>query len=350
MQMFEEMLSRGHESLTMAHHAPSGLRAVIAVHSTVLGPAIAGCRLMVYEEERAVRDALALSESLTLKAALAGLNLGGGACVMLAPEGGLDTEPHLREALFRALGRRVADLGGRLVLTEDVGVSGADIAFAAQETKHTLGMQTDTPSITAYGVYRGIKAAARHYLSGESMRGVRVAILGAGSVGRALARHLSREGARLTVADVRTDKAEALAEELGEGVTLTGADAIFDTPCDVFSPCGFGHSVRRAHVERLQCRIIAGGEHHPLSRVGANLAREAGIAYVPDFAVNAAGLIAAASGVTGEDAAERVYATVSRICADAARLGKSPFDVGRKLAMRRIELIGSLGGQSWTAS
>lgn len=343
MQIFEEMLSRGHQSLTLASHAPSGLRAVIAVHSTVLGPAIAGCRLMPYEEARALRDALALSESLTLKAALAGLNLGGGACVLLEPEGGLDADPQQREALFRALGRRVAELGGRLLLTEDVGVTGSDIAYAAQEQAGTLGMHTDTPAITAYGVYRGIKAAARSYLAGESLRGVRVAILGTGSVGRALARHLSREGARLTVADARPEKAEALAEELGSGVTLSSAEDIFDAPCDVFSPCGFGHSVRRAQVERLQCRIIAGGEHHPLSHHGADLAKQAGIAYVPDFAVNAAGLIAAASGASGEEAAEKVYATVSRICADALRLGKSPHEVGRRLAMRRIELIGSLG-------
>ncbi|WP_027480931.1 Glu/Leu/Phe/Val dehydrogenase dimerization domain-containing protein, partial [Deinococcus pimensis] len=194
MQLFDEITARGHEQVTLVQHAPSGLRAVLALHSTVLGPAIAGCRLMPsYDEERALKDALALSESLTLKAALAGLNLGGGACIVL-PSEGLDDEPHAREALFRAVGRQVRLLGGRLVLTEDVGVGAQDIAFAAQETTFTLGMNTDTPAVTAYGVYRGIKAAAKHHLGGESMRGVRVAILGTGSVGRALAGHLLREG------------------------------------------------------------------------------------------------------------------------------------------------------------
>lgn len=345
MLIFEEIGSRGHEQLSMLHHAPSGLRAVIAIHSTVLGPAIGACRLMAVDEDRATRDALALSESLTLKAALAGLNLGGGACVLLAPENGSEHDPHVREALFRALGRQVQQLGGRLLLTEDVNVSGSDVAFAAQETPYTLGMNTDTPGVTAYGIYRGIKASARFYLGAESMRGVRIAILGCGAVGRALAAHLHREGARLTVADARPGKAEALIEELGEGSAVqVSSDTIFDTPCDVFAPCGFGHSIRRAHVPRLQCKMIAGGEHHPLSHVGEQLVREAGIVYIPDFAVNAAGLIAAATGVGGDAAAEQVYQNVTRVCTEAERLGKAPQDVARKLALRRIELIGSLGG------
>lgn len=340
--MFEELAARGHEQVTLVHHAPSGLRAVIAVHSSVLGPAIAGCRLMPYEEERALRDALALSESLTLKAALAGLNLGGGACILLAPEGG-EFEPHGREALFRALGRQVRLYGGRLVLTEDVGVSGGDIAYAAQETTHTLGMHTDTPAITAYGVYRGMKAAAKYHLGGESLRGVRVAILGAGSVGRALAAHLLREGAKITVADLKGEKAANLAQDLDGQVGVTDADAIFDVPCDIFSPCGFGHSIRSANVPRLQARLIVGGEHNPLSARGQALLREAGIVYIPDFAVNAAGLIAAASGASAEEAAERVYQNVLSLSAEAQRGGRAPHEVARDLARRRIRLIGSLG-------
>lgn len=348
MQLFEQISTRGHEQVTLVQHAPSGLRAVIALHSTVLGPAIAGCRLMVYEEERALKDALALSESLTLKAALAGLNLGGGACIVLAPDG-LEDDAHVREALFRSVGRQVRLLGGRLVLTEDVGVGTNDIAFAAQETTFTLGMTTDTPAVTAYGVYRGIKAAARHHLGGESMRGVRVAILGTGSVGRALAGHLLREGARLTVADLRPEKAQRLADETSGAVTLVDAEAIFDVPCDVFSPCGFGHSIRSVNVPRLQAKIIAGSEHNPLTQNGQNLIKEAGIVYVPDFAVNAAGLIAAATGQTAEEAADRVYLNVSRIFAESARTGKAPHVVARALAQARIRLIGSLGGRGGEA-
>ncbi|WP_272976880.1 Glu/Leu/Phe/Val dehydrogenase family protein [Deinococcus geothermalis] len=341
MQIFEEMQSRGHEALTLLHHAPSGLRAALAVHSTVLGPAIAGVRLRPMDEREALRSALTLSESLTLKAALAGLNYGGGACVLLMPETGVD-DPHAREALFRALGRKVRPLQSLVVLTEDIGVTPSDIAFVAQETPATLGVNTDTSSVTGYGVYRGMKAAARSALGSESMRGVRVAILGVGAVGRTLAEYLHREGARLTVADERPERAEALADDL-DGVTVVGAQDLLDVPCDILSPCGYGHSIHSADVPRLQCRLIAGGEHHPLSRRGEDAVKEAGIMYIPDFAINAAGLIAAASTLTPEQAAERVYSTVSRIVHIAEQVGKPPHVVARRMAERRIDLIGSLG-------
>ncbi|MFC4640522.1 Glu/Leu/Phe/Val dehydrogenase family protein [Deinococcus hohokamensis] len=341
MLILDEMQSRGHEALTLLHHAPSGLRAALAIHSTVLGPAIAGVRLREQDEGLAVRGALALSESLTLKAALAGLNYGGGACVLMMPEAGVE-DPHAREALFRALGRQVQPLASRVVLTEDIGVTPADIAFVAQETPSTLGMNTDTSAVTGYGVYRGMKAAARYALGSESMRGVRVAILGVGAVGRTLATHLHREGARLTIADERADKAQALADDL-EGVTVTGPQDLLDTPCDILAPCGYGHSIRSQDVSRLQCRLIAGGEHHPLSRQGEAAVKEAGIVYMPDYAINAAGLIAAATGVDAGQAAERVYQTVGRITATAEQYAKAPHVVARRMAERRIDLIGSLG-------
>ncbi|MEF2279030.1 Glu/Leu/Phe/Val dehydrogenase dimerization domain-containing protein [Deinococcus sp. YIM 134068] len=341
MQIFEEMQSRGHEALTLLHHAPSGLRAALAIHSTVLGPAIAGVRLRSLDEETALKGALALSESLTLKAALAGLNYGGGACVLMMPDSGVD-DPHAREALFRALGRQVKPLESRAVLTEDIGVTPRDIAFVAQETPATLGVNTDTSSVTGYGVYRGIKAAARHALGSESMRGVRVAVLGTGAVGRALAGHLHREGARLTLADSHPERAQALADEL-DGTTVVGAGELLDAPCDILAPCGYGHSIRSTDVPRLQCRLIAGGEHHPLTRRGEAAVKEAGIVYIPDFAINAAGLIAAATSSTPEQAAERVYATVARISAVAEQVGKPPHVVARRMAERRIDLIGSLG-------
>lgn len=341
MLILEQMQARGHESLTLLHHAQSGLRAALAVHSRVLGPAISGVRLLEEEEELAVRSALDLSESLTLKAALAGLNYGGGACVLLMPESGVD-DPHAREALFRSLGREVRQLQTGVVLTEDIGVTPSDIAFVAQETPSTLGVNTDTGTVTGYGVYRGMKAAAKYALRAESLRGVRVAVLGLGAVGRTLARHLHREGAKLVVADTFLDRAEKLAQELG-GVQVVRAPDLLDTPCDVLAPCGYGHSIRTEDVPRLQCRLIAGGEHHPLTREGEDAVREAGITYMPDYAINAAGLIAAATGQSLEQAGEQVYQTVSRITAVADQYKKPPHLVARKMAERRIALIGSLG-------
>lgn len=341
MLILEEMQARGHEGLTLLNHAPSGLRAAVAIHSTVLGPAIAGVRLREQTEELAVRSALALSESLTLKAALAGLNYGGGACVLMMPDAGVD-DPNAREALFRSLGRQVKPLQSRLVLTEDIGVTPADIAFVGQETPATLGMHTDTSSVTGYGVYRGMKAAARFALGSESMRGVRVAVLGAGAVGRSLASHLHREGAKLLVADENPVRAQAFIEEFG-GSVLVPREEFFDAPCDILAPCGYGHSVHSADVQRLQCRLIAGGEHHPLTRRGEEAVKEAGIVYVPDYALNSAGLIAAATGLSADQAAERVYQTVTRIVGLSEQYHKPPHVVARKIAERRIDLIGSLG-------
>ena len=341
MLIMEEMQARGHEGLTLIHHAPTGLRAALAVHSTVLGPAIAGVRLNEQTEELAIRSALALSESLTLKSALAGLNYGGGACVLMIPDSGVD-DPHAREALFRALGRQIHPLQSRVVLTEDIGVTPADIAFVGQETPATLGMNTDTGSVTGYGVYRGMKAAARYALGSESMRGVRVAILGAGAVGRSLASYLHREGAKLTVADNKIERAKALAEEFA-GTTVVTKDELLDMPCDILAPCAYGHSIHSADVPRLQCRLIAGGEHHPLTRRGEEAVKEAGIVYIPDYAINSAGLIAAATGIPSEQAAERVYQTISRITHAAEQYHKPPHVVARKMAERRIDLIGSLG-------
>ena len=186
------------------------------------------------------------------------------------------------------------------------------------------------------------QAAARHALGSESMRGVRVAVIGAGAVGRALAGHLHREGAKLIVADERPERAAQLAEAL-DGVQVVGVQQILDVPCDILAPCGYGHSIRTADVPRLQCRLIAGGEHHPLSREGEAAVKEAGIMYMPDYAINAAGLIAAATQCDMNQAAERVYQTVSRIVQMAEQYIKPTHVVARRMAERRIELIGSLG-------
>lgn len=344
MLILDEMQARGHESFSLLYHAPSGLRAALAIHSTVLGPAIAGLRLREQDETLAVRGALALSESLTLKAALAGLNYGGGACVLMVPEAGVD-DPHAREALFRALGRQVRPLASRVVLTEDIGVTPHDLEFVTQETPATLGVNIDTSLVTGYGVYRGMKAAARFALGSESMRGVRVAILGVGAVGRTLAGYLHREGAKLTIADYKSERAKDVADELS-GTKIVEVSEILDAPCDILAPCGFGHSIHSEDVPRLQCRLIAGGEHHPITKRGEAAVKEAGIVYMPDFAINAAGLISAATGIPADQAAERVYQTVGRIIHTAEQYGKPPHIVARKMAERRIDLIGSLGNRA----
>ncbi|MBB6099176.1 leucine dehydrogenase [Deinobacterium chartae] len=333
--------SYGHEQVVFLNHPPSGLRAILAIHDTTLGPAIGACRFRAYEdEEEALRDALELSRSITFKTALAGLNYGGGACIVLADAPDHQLQPHAREGLFRALGRHVDALGGRIILIEDVHVTQTDIAFAAQETRHTLGFQQDTTAATAYGVYRGIKAAARYHIGTESMRGVRIAILGVGEVGGKLAAHLAREGARLTLADSKPGRAARVAEQLG--ADTVPANEVFDVPCDIFSPCAFGGSISKAAAGSLQARMVAGGEHNPLAKGADVVLEEAGIAYIPDYLLNAAGLLVG-TGLSLEEAAERVYSDVGWVCAEAQTRDESTHQTARRLAEQRISMIASIG-------
>lgn len=354
MLILSELLRRKHESVSVFHHESSGLMAVLALHSTVLGPAVCAtrmrpCRRTWYSEsmeQEPLEIALALSESITLKAALAGLNCGGGACVIVPSTHVMEDEqqqrwrPHSREALFRALGRELSPLSGRIILTEDVGVEAEDIDFVAQESRGTL--RGKTSSATAYGVYRGMKAAARHVLGSESLRGVAITVYGLGALGRELSEHLRREEAVLTLADPRPRLAQELAHDLQ--ANFVDHEAAFSLPCDIFSPCGQGGSLAvGGRLAQLNCRMIAGGEHHPVRQADEAALLERGVAYVPDFALNGGGLLAASLGRSAEEAAERMYKNVMDICERAEHDGRSLAETARHLAERRIRLIGSLG-------
>jgi leucine dehydrogenase len=282
-----------HELVELVHDGASGLTAILAIHSTHLGPAAGGTRFWHYSQpDDAMRDALRLSRGMSYKNAMAGLPMGGGkAVVLLGPEAGKTPE------LLAAFGDAVNALGGRYVTAEDVGATEADMVAISRRTPHVCGLPADDGSVggdpgpfTAMGIYHGIRAAVAHKLGKDSVEGVHVAMQGCGSVGGGVARLLARDGARLTLADIDAARAEALAAEVGG--EAVASDRILGVACDVFSPNALGAVLDDEGIARLDCPIVAGGANNQLAREGdgAKLAAR-GILYAPDYVINAGGII-----------------------------------------------------------
>src|SRR5690606_35600857 len=269
-----------HELVQVVHDRASGLRAIIAIHSTHLGPAAGGARFWHYAEPHgAMHDALRLSRGMSYKNAMAGLPMGGGKAVVMLGDGRTKTP-----AMLAAFGDAVEALDGRYVTAEDVGANVADMVELAQRTRHVCGLPAgkgelggDPGPFTAMGIFRGIEAAVSHKLGRDDLEGLRVALQGCGSVGSGLARLLAARGAILTVADFSAERAQSLAREIG--AEAVAADAIMRTPCDLFSPNALGAILDEASIARLDCAIVAGGANNQLARPehGAMLAeREIG--------------------------------------------------------------------------
>ena len=282
-----------HERVEVVHDRASGLTAIIALHSTHLGPGAGGTRFWHYPEPgNAMRDALRLSRGMSFKNAMAGLPMGGGKAVVILDKDGTKTQ-----AMLHAFGDAVEAMGGQYVTAEDVGASVADMQEVATRTKHVCGLPADEGDaggdpgpFTAMGIYHGIKAAVAHKLGKDSVDGVCIAVQGCGSVGGGVARLLAKDGAKLVVADIDAQRAKALAKETGgEAVAV---DQIMSTTCDVFSPNALGAILDDEGIAKLDCAIVAGGANNQLARPehGAQL-HERGILYAPDYVINAGGII-----------------------------------------------------------
>jgi leucine dehydrogenase len=316
--------------------AATGLKAWIAVDDTTLGPAFGGCRLRRYDsDDDAIADARRLAAGMTLKNALAGIPFGGGKAVIARPDAIAD-----REALFEAFGRAVESLGGLYVTAMDSGVDTADMDAIGRATGYVSGRtgHEGAPSpYTARGVVRGIEAAAPLALGREGLAGLRVAIQGVGHVGGALARRLAEAGAELEIADPDAARAEAVAADTGARVV--DPDALLARPCDVLAPCGLGGVLDADTVTTLDCRLVAGAANNQLAtpEIGRELARR-GITYVPDFLINAGGVIHAAlawQGAAEVDVIERVDrigVTVAGVLQEAERRGLLPVQVALEQA------------------
>ncbi len=289
MDMFEMMSKHEHEQLVFWNEPTLGYKGIIAIHDTTLGPALGGTRFWNYAtDEEAIIDALRLSRGMTYKAAVAGLNLGGGKSVIVG-----DNRIRDREMIFRAHGRAVESLGGRYITAEDVGTSPDDMEYILTETEHVVGIygrSGDPSPVTAHGVFVGIKAAAHMRYGSDDLAGKHVAVQGVGHVGYYLCKYLHDVGARITVTDIDPERVKRVVDEFG--ATAVGADEIYGVDADVFAPCALGAVVNDDTLPVFKADIIAGGANNQLARSEHGQAcHEKGLLYAPDYVINAGGLI-----------------------------------------------------------
>ena len=290
----------------------SGLKAVIGIHSTVLGPALGGTRMWKYtDEQAALRDVLRLSRGMTFKAAVAGLKLGGGKAVVMA-----DARTEKTPELLTAFARAVESLNGKYITAEDVGMSVEDIDHIRKTTSHAVGGSNEggsgDPSVmTAFGVFQGIKAAVKHAGLGTSLEGLKVAIQGVGHVGYHLASYLSAAGAKLTITDIYPNQIEKVVQEFG--AIAVEPDKIYGVDVDIFAPCALGAILNQRTIPQLKCKIVAGSANNQLEvdSDGFDLMQK-GIIYAPDYAINSGGLINVAAELDGYNH-ERVLAKVTKV-------------------------------------
>ncbi len=289
MEIFELLTERNHEQLVFWNEPALGYKGIIAIHDTTMGPALGGTRFWNYETEaEAIVDALRLSRGMTYKAAITGLNLGGGKSVIIG-----DNRTKDREMIFRAHGRAVESLDGRYITAEDVGTSPDDMEFVHMETEHVVGMvgrSGDPSPVTAYGVYRGIKACAAHRYGDDSLDGKHVAVQGAGHVGYYLCQDLAAEGAKLTITDIDPERVQRVVDAFG--ATAVEPDAIYGVDAEIFAPCALGAVVNDDTIDQFKFEIVAGAANNQLARAHHGEAlKERGILYAPDYVINAGGLI-----------------------------------------------------------
>jgi leucine dehydrogenase len=349
--LFSLMNTMEHEQVVFCSRPDVGLKAIIAIHNTALGPALGGTRMWNYNsEEEALRDVLRLSRGMTYKAAISGLNLGGGKAVIIG-----DSRSDKSEELFRAFGRFVDGLAGRYITAEDVGMTVREMDWIHSETKYVTGISkskggSGNPSpVTAYGVYMGMKAAAKRAYGSDSLENKRIGIQGAGSVATHLARNLRNEGAEIFITDIFTEKAEKVAAETG--ATVVNPDEIYTTNLNIFSPCALGGVVNDDTLDHLSCDIIAGGANNILDdeKRHGRLLSDRGILYAPDYVINAGGIINIASELEGynEELAmentSRIYDTVLSIFDYAEQENLTTVEASNYLAEERIRTIGSVG-------
>src|SRR6184192_4366735 len=341
--LFSLLAEHDHEQVSVYHEPSCGYRGIIAIHSTVLGPALGGTRFWSYRtDEEALVDCLRLARGMTYKAAVAGLNLGGGKSVIIG-----DNRTTRREALFRAHGRHVESLKGRYITAEDVGTSTSDMEFIKAETNHVTGLigrSGDPSPVTAYGVYRGVKACARYRYGSDSLAGKSVALQGCGSVGYHLAKLLFAEGAVITCTDIDPQRVKRVVEECG--AKAVAPDAIYDVRATIFAPCALGAVINDDTVQRLQVEIVAGAANNQLAedRHGEELERR-GITYAPDYVINGGGLINVNAELHGwaperaRSKAGEIYDTLLRVFEIAREEGVPTYRAADRLAEQRIAAI-----------
>ncbi|WP_421932609.1 Glu/Leu/Phe/Val dehydrogenase dimerization domain-containing protein [Phenylobacterium sp.] len=348
MTLFDHPAFEGHESVNAFFDEKTGLKCIIAVHSTALGPAAGGCRMWPYASaDLALEDALRLSRAMSYKNAMADIPLGGGKAVIIG-----DSRTQKTPALFEAFGRAVDSLGGRYWTAEDVGVSVADLTHARRQTRYVAGLEGhpaasgDPSPVTAEGIFRGVRLSVRRALN-RDLDGVTVAIQGVGHVGAYLADKLHAAGARLILTDTNVEALRAVAERTGAKV-VSPAD-IFEADADVFAPCALGGAINAETLPRLRAGIIAGGANNQLAspEIGRALF-ERGMLYAPDYVINGGGIINVAAEIAALEAGtsfdpawvaaklDRLMETLDEVLSRAAAERRPTHEVANEMAKARI--------------
>lgn len=348
--IFAQVTTMGHEQVVFCHDRATGLKAIIGVHSTALGPALGGLRIWNYDnDEQALVDVLRLSRGMSLKNSVAGLNLGGGKAVIIG-----DARKIKSEALLKRFAEYVHRLSGTYITAEDVGVTTADIDTMSAITPYVSGKPVekggsgDPSPFTAYGVYLGMKASAKKAYGSDSLAGKAIAVQGTGHVGSYLLGHLQKEGAKLFVSDFYEERAAKAAAEFG--ATMVGKDEIFDLDVDIFAPCALGAIINDNTIDRLKCRVVAGAANNQLAdeKVHGYGLKDRGIVYAPDFLINAGGVINVYQELLGYDKAlatqkvEKIYDITARLLDRAEKEGITSHEAALNAALKRIETKGDI--------
>lgn len=347
MGVFSLMEKHGYEEVVYGYDYATGLKSIIAIHSTALGPALGGLRFWPYaSEEEALLDVLRLARGMTYKAAAAGLNLGGGKAVIIG-----DPKTDKSEALLRAFGRVVEGLGGRYITAEDMGTNVWDMDWISEETQYVTGLLTtrggsgDPSPVTAFGVYVGMKACAKKVFEKDTLKGLTVAIQGAGHVAYNLAKQIYKDGGRIYATDINPESLERMVRDFN--VEAVKPDEIYDVGCDIFAPCAVGAVINDETINRLKCRVIAGAANNQLSNEErhGNLLHQMGITYAPDFVINAGGLLNVYEELHGynrERAIQKVgqlFSAITNILNKSEREGIPTYLAANQAAEERINLI-----------
>lgn len=346
MEIFSYLEEYDYEQLVFCQDKNSGLKAVIAIHDTTLGPALGGTRMWTYNsEEEAIEDALRLAKGMTYKNAAAGLNLGGGKAVIIG-----DPKTDKNPELFRAFGRYVQSLSGRYITAVDVGTTEEDMDLIHTETDYVTGISrydgtAGNPSpVTAYGVYKGIKAAANEAYGDDSLNGKTIAVQGVGNVAYTLCEFLHKEGANLIVTDINQEAIDQTVEAFG--ATAVDPDAIYDVDCDIYAPCAMGATINDETIPRIKARIIAGSANNQLkASEHGEIIHEKGILYVPDYVINSGGVINVADELNGYNPeramkkVETIYDSLNKVF-EISRRDNIPTNIAAdRMAEERIESV-----------
>lgn len=348
--VFGQISTYEHEQVSFFHDKTSGLKSIIAIHNTTLGPALGGTRFWNYSSESdAINDVLRLSRGMTYKAAAAGLNLGGGKAVIIG-----DSRTDKSEALFRRYGKFVDSLGGKYITAEDVGTNTMDMEYISMETKQVTGLPEsmggggDPSPVTAYGTFLGLKASVKEVYGTDNLSGKKVLVQGVGHVGEYLVKLLTEAGAIIYISDIYKDRIQSIVNKYK--VNVAEAESVYDLDVDIYSPCALGATLNTETIERLKCSIVAGSANNQLENeeIHGRMLIEKGILYAPDFLINAGGLINVCSELNGYNRSrvmmqtERIYDRTLKVFNIAKSENVTTQQAAMKLAERRIKDIALL--------